>query len=160
MPSILFVCTGNEYRSPIAAACFHKLLKMQHSDQGWLISSAGTWTIPNRPVAWEAKQSAILLGLDLRDQRTQVVTNSLLENYDLVLGMEKGHKEAIGIEFPFMRERIYLLSEMVEGIPFDIPDPHFSLENADRILSEMCDLIQQGFPKIKQLAEELSRSRP
>jgi len=158
MPAVLFVCTGNEYRSPIAAACLYKLLRTQRVDAGWRVGSAGTWTIPGRPVAMQAVENAILLGLSIEGHRTQLITNFLLEDYDLILSMERGHKEAIQVEFPPMRKHVYLLSEMVGNIPFDIPDPQSSPGQAYRILHEMCDLIQQGFPRIKQLAESLSRS--
>lgn len=159
MPSILFVCTGNEYRSPIAAACFCKLLKTQSTEERWRIGSAGTWTIPNRPVPLEAVQNAILLGLDIEGHRTQVITHSLLEAYDLVLSMERGHKEALRVEFPAVRTHVYLLSEMAGDMPFDIPDPQFFPGQGYRILQDMCDLIHEGFPKIIHLAETFSRSR-
>ena len=159
MPSVLFVCTANQYRSPVAAACFHKLLQHQHAELGWRVGSAGAWTFSEQPVLPEAVQNAFLLGLKIESHRTQVVEQDLLKNYDLILVMEKGHKEAIGIEFPFTRQHIYLLSEMVDGIPFDIPDPFSSPGNTFQILNDMCGLIQQGFPRIKQLAEELSRQR-
>jgi len=157
MPSILFVCTANQSRSPVAAAYFEKLLQDRQTEPGWLVGSAGTWTIPEQPLPLNTVQNAMLLELNIERHRTQLVNDHLLEIYDLVLVMEKGHKEAIGVEFPNMRERVFLISEMVEGMPFDIPDPHFSPAQSYRILREMCDLIQQGFPRIKQLAEELSR---
>jgi len=159
MPSVLFVCTGNKYRSPIAAAYFYKLLQDRQCESGWLTGSAGTWTVSQQLLPLEIIQNAILLGLKIEGHRTQIVNDSLLKIYDLVLVMEKGHKEAIGVEFPFVRKYIYLLSEMTEGVPFDIPDPCFSPDQTFHILSEMCDLIRKGFPKIKQLAEELSRDR-
>lgn len=159
MPSVLFVCTGNQYRSPIAASYFHKLLHDQHNEPGWVVGSAGTWTIPDQTLPLDVIQNAILLGLNLGRNRTQVVNACLLKMYDLVLVMEKGHKEAIDIEFPDTRERVYLLSEMVKGVPFDIPDPNSMPDQSLRILREMCDLVEQGFPRIKQLAEELSRSQ-
>ena len=73
--------------------------------------------------------------------------------------MERGHKEALRIEFPAVRERVYLLTEMVDGLPADIPDPLSSPGQASRLLEDMCNLIQQGFPRIKQLAEELAAER-
>ncbi len=159
MPSILFVCTANQYRSPIAAAYFHKLLHDQHSEPGWLAGSAGTWTVPEQSLPLEVAQMALLLGLRVEGHRTQIVNDSLLAIYDLILVMEKGHKEAVRVEFPAVRERVYLLSEMVDGVPFDIPDPHSYPDQGYRILRDMCDLIQQGLPRIEQLAGELSRSR-
>jgi len=37
--------------------------------------------------------------------------------------MEAGQKEALQVEFPKEREKIFLLSEAAEGVPYDIPDP-------------------------------------
>lgn len=159
MPSVLFVCTANQYRSPVAAAYFNMLLRDQQCEQDWLVGSAGTWTISQQPLPSDVVQHAVAIGLNIEGYRTQVVSDYLLESYDLILVMERGHKEAIGIEFPAARERVHLLSEMVDSVPFDIPDPNSSAGQGYRILREMCDLVQRGFPRIKQLAEELSRRR-
>ena len=159
MPSILFVCTGNQFRSPVAAAYFKKILNRQGNDHGWNVDSAGSWTIDQQPPVIEATSAALRLGLDIHDRYTKLIDEYLLLDQDLILVMERGHKEAICIEFPAVRERVFLMTEMVDGFPGDIPDPLSSPGQAYRLLKEMCDLIEKGFPRIKQLAEALAAER-
>ncbi|RPH69065.1 hypothetical protein EHM76_07360, partial [bacterium] len=100
MPSILFVCTGNQYRSPIAAAVFLRQLGRLNASSAWTIGSAGTWVTPQLPPYRKAIQIARGLGLDIENRKTCVVSEAALSKYDLVLVMEQGHKEAIISEFP------------------------------------------------------------
>src|SRR5512142_1493029 len=108
MPSILFVCTGNQYRSPIAAAYLRRLLK-ERGVEGWLVASAGTWAVPGRPIFPDAAQAAAKLGVDVRSHVTRLVDEAILSDHDLILVMEKGHKEALRVEFPAVRDRLFLL---------------------------------------------------
>lgn len=159
MPSVLFVCTGNQYRSPIAAAYLQRLLQ-ERGLTAWLVESAGTWAIPGQSSYPDARQDAEGVGLELEGHRTRLVDKVMLDKYDLILVMEKGHKEALKAEFPPVAERTYLLAEMVEGIPFDIPDPLARPDQHDEILQDMCNVIEGGFPRIRQLALVFAGSRP
>lgn len=157
MPSVLFVCTGNQYRSPIAAGFFKRLLMEHTKIEGWSVGSAGTWTVPGQLLSMDAVQDAILLGVDMQGHQTQMVDKAMLDAFDLILVMEKGHCEALGIEFPESQERVHLLTEMVEAVPSDIPDPLFFPGEHYRVLRQMCDLIERGFARIVELAESNSR---
>jgi protein-tyrosine phosphatase len=157
MPSVLFICTGNQYRSPIAAAFFSRLLDEQGLTGEWLVGSAGTWTISQEFLPLDAARDAILMGVDIQGHLTQEVNESMLKDYDLILAMEKGQKEAMCLEFPFAQERVYLLSEMVDGMPFDVPDPLQSPGEHYQVLHEMCDVIRRGFSRITGLADHHSR---
>ena len=67
--------------------------------------------------------------------------------------MEAGQKEALQVEFPKEREKIYLLSEVADGIPFDFPDP-FGPDSSthQEIANELYELINRGFENICKLA--------
>ncbi len=159
VPSILFVCTGNQYRSPIAAACLRRLLA-QRGIQGWIVQSAGTWTGPQSSLLKDAAEASRELGFDLGDHRTRPVDRALLDRSDLILVMEQGHKEAVLTEFPEAGPRTHLLSAMVEAFPFDIPDPLAMPRERVGILREMCEMIERGLPRIMQLATAGSGRRP
>ena len=151
MTQILFVCTANRYRSPIAAACFKdESLKRKQGDK-WSVLSAGTWTTDGMPAMPDAILRAKQIGLDLQGHRSRAITGEMLEDADLVLVMESGQKEALQIEFPFCREKILLLSEAAEGIPYNIPDPIENPSNVE-VASEICELVRTGFDKICALA--------
>ena len=125
------------------------------------IESAGTWTAPQQRLPQDALRYAQLLGLDLEEHRTRVVDGGMLNDFDLILVMEKGHKEALKSEFPAAAGRVRQLAEMVEGDPFDIPDPvRFpSVAKRDRVLDDMLKVVERGFPRITELAPSRARSR-
>ena len=156
MPSVLFVCTANRYRSPIAAACFIDVLLKQKKETDWIILSAGTWTVDGLPPMPEAIKQAKELGLDIREHRSRKITPLLIQQTDLILTMEQGQKEALQNEFRDSATKVYLFSEVVEGIPYDIPDPIMNKSNT-KVASKICDLIHTGFEKICIAA--ITRSR-
>jgi protein-tyrosine phosphatase len=160
MPSVLFVCTGNQYRSPIAAAAFLRQLNQQGMADQWSVGSAGTWTKPGQPPLSRAVQVARELGLDIADHATRMITADELTRYDLILVMAQGHKEAITYEFPQASRKLHLLSEVVDQIAYDIPDPASPGVDVKEVASEVCDLVQRGFPEICRLADPIGSRKP
>lgn len=152
MPSVLFVCTGNQYRSPIAAAAFLRQLDQHGITDLWRVKSAGTWTTPNQPPLPNAVRVAGELDLDLANHTTCTVTAEELSKYDLVLVMEQGHKEAITYEFPRVCRKLHLLSEVADHVEYDVPDPADPDVDLKKVARELCDLVERGFPEICQLA--------
>jgi len=155
MKSVLFVCTANRYRSPFAAALFKKWLEEDKKAGEWQVGSAGTWTREGMPVVPEAFQKAQEFGLDLRQHSSVEVSRELLSRYRLVVVMEVGHKEALHTEFSDMSERIFLLSEIVDNIVYDIPDPVQAMDDAEEIMNELYAVIQRGYAAIRDLAEKM-----
>jgi protein-tyrosine phosphatase len=154
MYSILFVCTGNQFRSPIAAEVFRQQLVLDGQSTKWQVKSAGTWTTTGRRVPPEAVQLAQSFGVNIEDQTTLALDKSLLEEADVILVMETGHKESIQVEFPFARNKVYLLSQVVAGVAYDIPDPASSNGEAHQIIGELVEMVHGGANKIYQLVEK------
>ncbi|RPJ38045.1 MAG: low molecular weight phosphatase family protein, partial [Chloroflexi bacterium] len=69
MPSVLFVCMANRFRSPLAAAIFRKSLEEKGLAGSWQVGSAGTWATPGQPVIPSVLAAARELGLDLSGHR-------------------------------------------------------------------------------------------
>ncbi|HSB01038.1 MAG TPA: hypothetical protein VLE49_10340 [Anaerolineales bacterium] len=153
MPTILFVCTGNLYRSPIAAEAFRDQLMQAGQDAEWTVYSAGLWAPPGQPPPPQAVELALSHGLLIDEHKTQPLTAELLAKADLVLVMEEGQKESIKAEFPFARQKVHLLSQVVEGIVYDIPDPVAANSEADSIIGELVAMIRAGYMKIYRIAE-------
>jgi hypothetical protein len=57
------------------------------------------------------------------------------------------------VEFPFSRNKVHLLSQVVEGVPYDIPDPANSRGEAREIIRELVEMVRSGAKKIYELAE-------
>lgn len=153
MPKILFICTANLCRSPMASALMKEIVRDQSNAQDWIIESAGTWGNKGYPAVEEVQMVMKDRGIDLSDHRSRIVTKEIIQTAGLILTMEKGHKEALRIEFPEYSDRIFLLSEMV-GKNFEIDDPIGGpireYEQTARLLEKT---LSQGFEKITQLVE-------
>ena len=160
MPFVLFVCTANQFRSPIAAACLIDFIRQENSPGKWRVESAGTWTKPGLPAASLALQIAQRFGLrGLESHVTQEVSQELLDQFDLILVMEINHLEAIASEFHNVFGRLMLLSEIVDGIPYNILDPSAPGNDPNEAASELQILIQRGGNKILDFAQSLHLAR-
>jgi protein-tyrosine-phosphatase len=154
MPFILFICTANQCRSPTAQVLFERKLAKEGLDGNWQVASAGTLAVPGIPATAYAQAVVHEVGLDLTDHRSRPLDADLLAASDLVLVMERGHKEALQFEFPEAAGRVYLLSEMA-GADFSVDDPiGKSIEEYRAMRAELEDLIERGFQRIRELVGE------
>jgi len=158
MPSILFVCTANRFRSPIAAIAFAREVVKRKDDHHLTISSAGTWTVNGLPATDDAQKEAEKYGLNLSLHKSRVITEKILSQADLALVMEHNHKEAITQEFPFSASKVFLLAEAANGLPYDIPDPYGTNEPPDVVAQEIIEMINRGYKKIVDLVLKLEQS--
>jgi protein-tyrosine phosphatase len=153
MPSILFVCFANRFRSPLAAAFFCQCLEKVADRESWSVGSAGTWAENGLPAASDAIQDASGWGLDVRPHRSRQVDANILSQNDMILVMEAGQKEALRTEFPKELKKIYLLSEVADGAAYDIPDPFGAVGiSHQEVATELFALITRGFSNIYHLA--------
>lgn len=160
MPVILFVCTANRFRSPIAAAFAKRKIQSAGLPGEWTIIDAGTWTDTGLPAHPRAISAATALGLDLTQHRSRVVNSAIISASDLIIVMERGHKEALGYEFPSSLKKIMLLGELADEHNWDIEDPsEVDFENSDEIARTIVTCIETGFDEIVRRAESLSSAR-
>ena len=156
MPSILFVCTANKFRSPIAAACLTQIIEDRQAAAEWIVASAGTWTKPGIVMPHPARLvSSYMAHPGLENHTTRQVDQEMLYRFDLIVVMETGHKEALASEFPLIRKHLYLLAELVDGIRYDIPDPVNPEVSLREVAAELYELVARGADKILQLAQTL-----
>jgi len=150
MPSILFVCSANICRSPIAMAIFQSQVEREH--EIWRIESAGTWALDGIASNVQTQRVLAERGLDIRGHRSRVVSRDNISSFDLILTMEADQQEALQIEFPDMAERIYMLSEVV-GLRYNIADPiGGSDEDFRSTADEIAHILADGYETILRLA--------
>jgi len=149
--SILFVCTANQCRSPMAEAIMKDYIKRMDLPTNWIVQSAGTWAENGHPVTPAGVKVMALRGLDTSMHRSQSITRDLLKQFDLILTMESGHKEAIQIEFPEFSRKVFMLSEMA-GVSINIEDPiGGTFEDYMITANEIDEWINKGLSNIVQI---------
>lgn len=152
MKRLLFVCTANRCRSPMAERLFKKILHSKgQPPEDWLVTSAGTWAVDGS--APDDKLIATMDGFDIniRDHRSRMINKSIIENQDLVLVMAFHHYEALQFEFPDQSEAIFLISAMI-GKHFEISDPFSGpISGYQRAADQINEILTQGYSKILQL---------
>jgi protein-tyrosine-phosphatase len=95
------------------------------------------------------KRIAGHLHLDLSAHKSRRISRELLDSYDLVLVMESNHREALLVEFPEIKNRLFLLSEVTIGQAYNIPDPHAQPgDTFQDVATELQDLIDKGYKNI------------
>ena len=94
MKRILFVCTGNICRSPLAAALLQRAL----TERGVTeieVSSAGTGAWDGAPVSEGAYLVGLEQELDLSAHRARLLTRDLVERSDVILTMARHHRARV-----------------------------------------------------------------
>lgn len=157
MPKIVFVCTRNRFRSPLAAAILKRELANRKIPGEWIVESAGSWVQDLLTPTPEAFVEAAKRGLDLSSHISQGIEALDLDSVDLLLVMEMGQKESILLDFPKLSGRTFLLSEL-SGPAFTIPDPYVTRETCSDIAVEIESLIKTNSLKIATLANRRNHS--
>lgn len=116
---ILFVCTGNTCRSPMAARLFREMVE-EHQDErstDITVRSAGVSASDgNRAADTAERVMQEEYGLSLSDHRTTRVTPELIRQSDHVFVMQPHHESIITEELPDLKERIQRLGSGAQGI--------------------------------------------
>ncbi len=148
MPSILFVCSANQCRSPMAEVLFEAFLVEKGEREQWRVESAGVWAYDGARATMNAQEVMAERGLSLSQHLSQLASSSLLEQFDLTLVMEQRHKTVLQEQNPQLADRIYLFREIAdqEG---DFADPvGGSLDLYRSAAMEIYAILEQAFPKI------------
>jgi protein-tyrosine phosphatase len=134
---VVFVCTGNTCRSPLAEALFKKRLADRLGcgvdelpGRGFLVLSAGLAAMMGGPAAAEAVEVAGSFGADLSGHHSQPLTADLAAQADYLMAMTRGHVRTLLAHYPQLGARPRLL----DPAGTDLADPL----GGDRPVYEEC----------------------
>jgi protein-tyrosine-phosphatase len=153
MPSILFVCSANQCRSPMAQVLFEAFLVEKGEREAWRVESAGVWAYEGSPATANAQTAMAERGLDLSRHLSQPADSTLIKQFDLTLVMEQRHKTVLQEQNPQLADRIYLL-RVIAGQKGDFADPvGGSLEQYRAAADELGMLMRDGVDRIDELVK-------
>jgi tRNA threonylcarbamoyl adenosine modification protein (Sua5/YciO/YrdC/YwlC family) len=120
-PLLLFVCTGNTCRSPMAEVLMRACMG---SPARWRVRSAGTLATAGQPASRLAQQAVAEFGLDLAQHRSRPVTADMIEEARLVVAMGQGHVDHVAARCPRASEKLVLLRRFARQTDsLDVADP-------------------------------------
>lgn len=148
MKRILFVCTGNVCRSPMAAGLMRQRLHDAGLDAQVSVSSAGIYALDGKPASANAQITLGQRGIDISDHVGHTLEVADLKAADIVLVMEEAHRRSIFYTAPQYLGKVFLLSEM-SGKHDDVHDPYGeALVEYERCANNLEQLLTQGEPQI------------
>ena len=159
MARVLFVCTGNVCRSPMAEGLFRL---MARDLSGVETLSAGLSAPSGSPPSQHSVDVLADDGIDISGQRSQQITPELIEAATHIFAMTIDHKRAIESLFPAAAEKTFLVRELAEiaepddayhGL-LDVPDPIGLPREAYETTR---DLIRDAMPAVVKFVRETSQ---
>ena len=111
---ILFVCTGNTCRSPMAEGLFKKIVSEKGIDD-IECSSAGLFAMSGDEVSQNSVKACERFGVDISPHRARRITSYILDETDKFVCMTKDHAASLSLYVP--SEKIVVLGD-------GIPDPY------------------------------------
>ncbi|MBN1671311.1 MAG: low molecular weight protein arginine phosphatase [Kiritimatiellae bacterium] len=119
--TVLFVCTGNICRSPMAEYLLRDRLD---SDAQWRVVSAGVLATVGRPASPAAVEALREHGIDMSAHRSRPVTEELVDRAQLIVVMTIAQKVDMMDRFPSARGKVYLLKSFdLSARDGDVEDP-------------------------------------
>jgi RpiB/LacA/LacB family sugar-phosphate isomerase len=151
MKTILFLCTGNVCRSPMAEGLFRHAVKGRGE---FRVLSAGIGAVDGDQPTHHSVQAMREIGIDISHQRSRALTTEMVRSADLILGMTHSHTDTVNLLYPAAAEKTFLLREFDETLePYekDISDP---IGSPYHVYVDCRDQIEQGIATLLKFMEQ------
>jgi glycine hydroxymethyltransferase len=150
MKTVLFICTGNVCRSPMAEGLFRAALQGRNY---YRVLSAGLGAVDGQPPSPHAIQAVKELGIDISGLRSRMLTPDLVHQADYIFGMTHSHIDTVMMLYPTAAEKTFLLREFDETLDQfekDISDP---IGGSYEVYLNCRDQIEQGIASLMKFLE-------
>jgi glycine hydroxymethyltransferase len=151
--NVLFVCTGNVCRSPMAEALLRRMLAGRDDIE---ISSAGVGAREGQPASRESVEALAPEGIDLGAFRSRQVTDDLVARASHIVAMTREHARLLDLFFPEAAGKLYLMRDFLAS-GRDVPDP---IGRGQSAYIECRDQIKESLPGILRLLESTQAMTP
>jgi RpiB/LacA/LacB family sugar-phosphate isomerase len=151
MKIVLFVCTGNVCRSPMAVGLFHRATRGWGDYRGL---SAGLGAVDGQPPSPFAVKAMAELGIDISACRSCALTAEMVCEADYVFGMTHGHVDTIVALYPQATEKTFVLREFDETLNTfekDIQDP---IGGSYEVYQNCRDQIEHGIESMLKFLDQ------
>ncbi len=155
MKTILFICTGNVCRSPMAQGIFRQAARGRGD---YRVLSAGLGALEGQPPSSYAVQAVKELGIDISGLRSRMLTTELVQQADYIFGMTHSHVDTVTMLYPQVAEKTFLLREFDETLASfekDISDP---IGGSYEVYLNCRDQIEQGIASLLGFLEPSERA--
>ncbi len=121
---ILFVCTGNTCRSPMAEYLLKELLSHSQEEERFEVRSAGIQAVNGKSPSEKTVHVMRENGIDISGHRSCLLKADMMQNADKVFVMEQDDKEILSDYFPTFKHKLYLITDFSPNSQFnEIVDP-------------------------------------
>jgi len=152
MKVILFVCTGNICRSPMATGLLRQRLAEDGQEGQYQVGSTGVNAVDDYPASRNGVFVMAERGIDITGHIAHTITGNDMVRANLVLTMSRRQAQSLRQSWPQYAWKVYLLSEMA-GKRKDIKDPFGGTVDEYRDAADVISrYIDDGFERIVELA--------
>lgn len=147
LKKVLFVCTANVCRSPMAEKLFARAVENSSLPQKIVSYSAGLSAMDGDKASQNSMDACEEIGVDISDHRSAGLTRTSLEDASAIFCMTESHRALINMYFELPPGYpIFLMREFIEGESKELPDPYGQdidvyRQCRDRMLEAMPSLI-------------------
>lgn len=149
-PLIVFVCTANMCRSPMAEYLLKDSLEPGST---WRVVSAGTDAPNGMPPSYQAAEVLKEWGIEMSGHRSCSLTREIVDDASVIVVMTTSHAARIRWRFPDAEKKIRLLKSFLRnsyGNDTDIPDP---IGLSDVVYRGIRDLMKEAMPALIDYVE-------
>ena len=148
MRNVLFVCTGNVCRSPMAQGLFADLVRGRRDIE---VTSAGIGAVGGQPPSPYSVDVMAEIGLDIRNIRSKPLMAEVVRKADFIFVMTYGHLDSMLLLFPSAAEKTFLVREFETDLPVmerELSDP---IGQSREVYRECRDQIRAALPRLLDL---------